>query len=422
MLGTFKVRPGDIIPRKQLPHAQRTLQRLKQETKEIISDYSKRKSGAATLAANIETGLSIWGEGTELGITLDAPLTTTLLSSEACEYTSLVVRTGLAYGISHSEAFLRVLLAQQRALSRGHGSSETQGSLWKKRRYKLSGRHLNREEASKCALHFRNLQELFDVMLRMFTRLLGEIESKLEEIDKEPKRPNSGGASRALSEAGPLPQEQQMSKPDGVEVPAGLDKSTKEDKELPQGVGARHESGQGLAPSSQTDKLSRVDLATLTKPQETASGGGVSLPAAPAGEGVAAASPSDASKAVAVGRERATTTEPIRTTAAIPEEKSAASGGVQTPAGQRVNDMPVLSKRQYWIIEAMFRLEAVDAAKLRTTPEIATKVERATNADAFKEAIADLRKRGLIETKEGRGGGCWLTAAGSAIAKRLQEQ
>ncbi len=80
----------------------------------------------------------------------------------------------------------------------------------------------------------------------------------------------------------------------------------------------------------------------------------------------------------------------------------------------------LLSFRQYAVLQAMLELKAADAQARRTTGEIARRAEgKQARVDNFKEPIAALEKLGLIATKEGRGGGCWLTAEGLCLAQSL---
>ena len=52
--------------------------------------------------------------------------------------------------------------------------------------------------------------------------------------------------------------------------------------------------------------------------------------------------------------------------------------------------------------------------------EVAEKAEGLNaNTNAFKEPAANLRRQGYIDTKEGRGGGSWLTKSGQDVAKKL---
>jgi DNA-binding IscR family transcriptional regulator len=83
---------------------------------------------------------------------------------------------------------------------------------------------------------------------------------------------------------------------------------------------------------------------------------------------------------------------------------------------------PVLSDRQYNILQAMLELKAVTADGRRSTAEIASIAEGRVDPARLKGPIADLEKRGLIGTKTGAGGGCWLTAKGFQIAQKLGEK
>ncbi len=84
-------------------------------------------------------------------------------------------------------------------------------------------------------------------------------------------------------------------------------------------------------------------------------------------------------------------------------------------------DVPALSDRQYDILVAMREMEALSPDTRRTAGEIAYKSER-SHVHAVKESIAALRKMDLIRTKEGRGGGCWLTAYGQEVAHRIAKR
>jgi len=93
-----------------------------------------------------------------------------------------------------------------------------------------------------------------------------------------------------------------------------------------------------------------------------------------------------------------------------------------TPIAQELVEKPspALSNRKMYILQAMFLAGAFTADSRMTTDRIA-KVAEGPEADpnGFKESIAELRRAQLIETKQGRGGGCWLTAEGRGIAKMI---
>jgi hypothetical protein len=87
------------------------------------------------------------------------------------------------------------------------------------------------------------------------------------------------------------------------------------------------------------------------------------------------------------------------------------------------NDVPPLSRRQYDILAALLLLNATSPDKRRSTAEITTKAEGIeANPEGFKEPMAGLRALGLIATKEGRGGGCWLTPKGKDLAKQISNR
>jgi len=80
------------------------------------------------------------------------------------------------------------------------------------------------------------------------------------------------------------------------------------------------------------------------------------------------------------------------------------------------------SKRQDLILETMLALKATDPARRKTTEEIAKAAEGPEfDPVRFKRPIADLKRRGLIDTKDGRDGGCWLTSIGRDKATQIQK-
>jgi hypothetical protein len=81
-----------------------------------------------------------------------------------------------------------------------------------------------------------------------------------------------------------------------------------------------------------------------------------------------------------------------------------------------------LSERAKLVLEAMLLLDAVDSDRLRSTEEIAIKaLGDDADPNALKSVMADLNTRKLIETKKGRGGGCWLTESGRLRAEKLRK-
>ena len=80
-----------------------------------------------------------------------------------------------------------------------------------------------------------------------------------------------------------------------------------------------------------------------------------------------------------------------------------------------------LSERAQLVLVAMHELDAVDSDRRRPTEKIAVKaLGQSTDANALKSVMADLRNRKLIDSKTGRGGGCWLTESGRLRAEKLR--
>jgi len=107
----------------------------------------------------------------------------------------------------------------------------------------------------------------------------------------------------------------------------------------------------------------------------------------------------------------------VRTVSRLRYEPSVTFSASQaSPSSQE----PVLSQREYDFLEALYLLEATSPFDRRSTKEVAERSEGGSvNPERFKETVASLVRLGLVSTKEGRGGGCWLTRDGVALAKRL---
>jgi DNA-binding IscR family transcriptional regulator len=73
-------------------------------------------------------------------------------------------------------------------------------------------------------------------------------------------------------------------------------------------------------------------------------------------------------------------------------------------------------------LAAMLELSAVDDQRRATTEEIAKRTEGPdVDPKQFKEPVADLKRRGLINSTAGRGGGCRLTAKGMTVAQAANQ-
>jgi hypothetical protein len=95
-----------------------------------------------------------------------------------------------------------------------------------------------------------------------------------------------------------------------------------------------------------------------------------------------------------------------------------------TSAEERIDSKlsPALSNRQYDLLEALYRMNAFHADAKQTTLDVAQKAEGPeVNPEAFKEPIAELKRLKYVDTKEGRGGGCWLTSSGRRLIKKIRK-
>lgn len=80
-----------------------------------------------------------------------------------------------------------------------------------------------------------------------------------------------------------------------------------------------------------------------------------------------------------------------------------------------------LSERARLVLVAMLELDAFDSDRRRPTDEIAVKaLGTDTDPNALKSVMAELKTRRLINSKTGRGGGCWLTDNGRQRAEKLR--
>lgn len=79
-----------------------------------------------------------------------------------------------------------------------------------------------------------------------------------------------------------------------------------------------------------------------------------------------------------------------------------------------------LSERAQLVLIAMLEMDALDSDSLRKTAEIVIEAfNKRADPNAVKSVMSELKARKLIDSKTGRGGGCWLTAAGKLRAEKL---
>lgn len=85
-----------------------------------------------------------------------------------------------------------------------------------------------------------------------------------------------------------------------------------------------------------------------------------------------------------------------------------------------VDDEP-LSERAQLVLIAMLELKAISSDARQSTEEIATAaLGGGADANALKGVVSELNTRGHIESKTGRGGGCWLTEKGRLRGEKLR--
>ena len=102
-----------------------------------------------------------------------------------------------------------------------------------------------------------------------------------------------------------------------------------------------------------------------------------------------------------------------------------AEPGAESPPNEETQpadyeaDLP-LGERAQLVLTVLLEKEAFDSDHRQTTEDIAVAaVGPDADPNQFKEVIASLRKAGYVGTREGRGGGCWLTELGRQRAEKL---
>jgi hypothetical protein len=82
-----------------------------------------------------------------------------------------------------------------------------------------------------------------------------------------------------------------------------------------------------------------------------------------------------------------------------------------------------LSERAQLVLIAMIELNAIDSDARCSTEDIAARaLGPRADANALKAVMSELNTRQLIQTKTGRGGGCWLTTNGQSRATKLRNR
>ncbi|HUU85258.1 MAG TPA: hypothetical protein VM243_17295 [Phycisphaerae bacterium] len=112
----------------------------------------------------------------------------------------------------------------------------------------------------------------------------------------------------------------------------------------------------------------------------------------------------------------------IRGAGGVEEERTRAriaeSAKKATSPDPHRDDWNALTERQRICLQALDELGAFDASSRQRAGDVAQKAEgHSANVNGFKQPLADLAKRGLIESKTGREGGYWLSPNGRAVIK-----
>jgi len=82
-----------------------------------------------------------------------------------------------------------------------------------------------------------------------------------------------------------------------------------------------------------------------------------------------------------------------------------------------------LSERAQAMLVAMIEMNAVDSDRRQTTENIVARALGATaSPNAVKEVMAELNARQFVNSKQGRGGGIWLTEKGRDRANKLRDR
>ncbi|MGE5610363.1 MAG: hypothetical protein ACM359_14005 [Bacillota bacterium] len=93
-------------------------------------------------------------------------------------------------------------------------------------------------------------------------------------------------------------------------------------------------------------------------------------------------------------------------------------------------DPPPLPPRQQAILRTLWHFGALSPESLRSRQSIAARIDESVlfkfsvdgkqqRHDVGKQSIQSLAKRGLVQTRSGRGGGAWLTPEGQRLAEEL---
>jgi transcriptional regulator with XRE-family HTH domain len=92
--------------------------------------------------------------------------------------------------------------------------------------------------------------------------------------------------------------------------------------------------------------------------------------------------------------------------------------GAPAPKGNGQNPRP-LNQTQHDLLDALLDLKAFNTAMRATTAEVAERT--LLNVGTLGRAASQLKKEGLVDSQEGRGGGVWLTESGRGAAEGFRQ-
>jgi hypothetical protein len=85
---------------------------------------------------------------------------------------------------------------------------------------------------------------------------------------------------------------------------------------------------------------------------------------------------------------------------------------------ENVRHRDSLKESQRKLLDAALAIGAIDRNSSKSQPEIAENADLGVSAGATKADFNELRRRGLLETAQGRTGGTWLTELGRGVAQQ----
>ncbi len=92
-------------------------------------------------------------------------------------------------------------------------------------------------------------------------------------------------------------------------------------------------------------------------------------------------------------------------------QRETTSHFVDEPLGERAQD----------VLIAMLECRAIDSDNRLSTDDIAAKaLGEHADANSLKSVMSELKTRQYVQSKTGRGGGCWLTGKGRVRAQKLR--